>query len=257
MEVTHVDRLAQATADRYGAHLLALGGLFAKVIDGPNPVSEKARNEFRAEATDLTLRFALDESARVRRASKEVALSAVSDAQAALGSAARALSDEQRMMLLGLVGDAAEDVTARLTAQLRDDVRTTHKRLRNFAIQVDMLRSQRGWSLAASIIGVRERNKGDVRYHFVDRAGKRWQSDRYIRTLVRGAYLTIYNEAFLYLLGVSGKTLARVIGPEAGRGNDGVIFAFVNDGKNEPLPTYADIKPAVFHPNALNLVGAK
>lgn len=252
MEVADVTAIVEKAVARYRVFTLALAGAFARTLEGNRPTAPTARRALESEVQGLAAAFVEHEANQVIDQSFVLALSALSDARDALAAAKpEAQRGEQGVDAGERTSVIVDDVIAALRAQATRDVRAVVNRLWKVAIEVDMLQAQRGWSYAASLIRVREHNKG-VTFRFTDRAGRRWDAERYIQTLLREHYFGLYNEVFMHTLAGYGINEGRVKAPDSA--NDGMAFAFVDDGG--ALPSYEALRASVFHPNSLALVAA-
>lgn len=249
MSIELVDMNTGETVERYSAFRLSLIGLTHRVIDGRAPTSGLSRSEFKSKAMSLAVSFINSEYSYVHANTTKAVLRAVSDATSSIDVV---ISSSDKKMLIDSIDEVVEDVMSSLESQLERDVRSSVKQLRDMAIRVDLLKSQKGWSQVASLIAVRERERKDINFEYRDAAGRRWKSDRYVKTVARSHYLNSYNDAYVYTLAKAGVNCANLVSKD---NKVDVPFRIVDDGSSSHLVIYEDlISAGVIHPNSSYLV---
>lgn len=138
-----------------------------------------------------------------------------------------------------------EHLSLELIVQVERDVAFLTRSLRQHALQVAIAaRSQRIPIAAASL---QARIGSAVILSVADRAGTKWPSRKFVRTLIRHALLLLYNDVVLITLAEHGIETAEVAHLSAKADVHGMIIAM---SPNAEFPTYAEIRDEVFHPNA-------
>lgn len=150
-------------------------------------------------------------------------------------------------VLLRAVKGTMADAVLKIDGQKRSDVRALIKHYRMVIVRADHLVRANGWSRKASILAVKQKNKVPVTFYSVDRSGKQWDSKKYVRTVLRHALLTIYNESKIFRMTLQGKKVAYVQNSDINHPAHGTEFRIAPDGQGN---SYDDIKDIVFHPNS-------
>lgn len=85
---------------------------------------------------------------------------------------------------------------------------------------------------------------------FIDKAGKRWGGQTYIRTLWRKFAVDDLADATVTALLANKQTVAKVIA-SPGKPQNNLVFSLTQDYS---MPTWDEVKKKYFHPNTLNRV---
>lgn len=232
---------------KFQAFLDAARGVLSETLSGPTPTSQMARNRLAERLSPLVLDYCQTEIDRVEDLTLHVAQTAIADALQSVGK--RRYQARRDASLLDFAKESAHDVQLALIAQAQRDSRMVSKYLRDYALDVDRLLASSGHKYSSALIAVSQR-KGSPVFSFMDRAGRNWQSGRYIETLIRSHLFSIYNDSFLYTLSWFGIESARV--SNSGSKYDELMFA-IGDS-DDGIPTYESLKKTVFHPNSLAIV---
>lgn len=249
MIIESIEKLAGHTTSSYRVFALGLLGLRSKALEDLRFISAQGRRIYTSEAQQIAFDTAIKESRNLYDMTDKVRQEAVYDALTYLHKDDSEFDDEK---LREVIGEHVEQVTQDFQAQLSKSVRAFARNLQKLAIRVDMIEAQRGWQRSAAVFHVRE-FAPELTQLFTDKAGRKWQADRYVHTLVRGYYLDLYNETYLYVLSKFGVNQAQLTSP--GKKMHKFVFAIF---EGEGLPTYADLKQQrVIHPNATYLVSGK
>lgn len=237
-----------ADKERYAAYTFGLLGMAGQVLNGPDPTAPRERNAYEFGARRLSLRFASDERASLERQTLWIAQRALESVPEAI------LNLEQANLLRERLLGAAEITSDALIAQAGRDANVPKGVLMQLAIRTDMLKNQPGQTKSAALALVRQQTDKLLEFKFIDRAGRRWDSLRYIETLVRGHYLTTYNETVMYVLAANGHEIGQIVSDN--QLVNGVHFRFAGAAIDD-LMTYEDMHASVFHPNSDAIVVAR
>lgn len=235
MIIDRIDSYADGLAGRYNAHLMSLEGLLRRYVEQPNLDSQSQRDAFRDDLWFQSAIFSNDELSRLRTEFWATVTPESHEHESFVRASEVALAS----------------VLDSFASQMRRDSDVIVKYLADMSLRINMTQRQRGWSRSASIVAVKQEFNSDIKYSFVDRSGKHWDSTRYIRTLVRGALLTAYNESLLYVAAMSGKNRAYVHNANTEHKAHGTSFLITPTGEGQ---TYNDIRGAIFHPNSQSYV---
>lgn len=251
MKIERVDELAQEAASRYRTFSLAIRGLYETTVAGRGATFGGARQSFQIRAHELLSEHARREKSITQVQTDVLTSESVSDAYSDMG--ASILGQNTSVSILSATMQAMSDMLELLESQLSKDASAAKKALRDFAIKVDILRQQRGWSMSASQIAVRESTKSP-KFQFIDRAGRRWNSERYVHNLIRNHYLSVYNESYILAALSLGQDTLTLRAPE----KPDLAFRIMDSSENLELPTYGDlIDRGVLHPQSNYLVGKR
>lgn len=96
-------------------------------------------------------------------------------------------------------------VMRELSTQLQRDASQTLRQYRSIGLKAEIHRRATGLSRDASHLAVLEADQ-PLRHWFQDRAGRRWPSRKFVRTLWRGALHGLYSEIYALELAKRGET---------------------------------------------------
>ena len=146
-----------------------------------------------------------------------------------------------------LVQTATEELKDAMTSQMRRDALTVETHFQRIRTTAYLINESRRMGAAQAMRLAYLQNKSLMRTVFVDRAGRRWQSGTYVRTVFREHYLGLVNDLEVLRLGEQGLDRA------AYRYPDGHEISF-GIGRTVGLPSYEETKRLHFHPNSSALV---
>ncbi|MCG5512855.1 hypothetical protein [Ectothiorhodospira shaposhnikovii] len=237
-----LERQASQFALRHERFLLALRGVMSEAIGGKDWMTQRGIGQVRRQGRELGRQHFLDQRESMRKLADDLV--------SGLCSGAKTSSVEGRARASQHAASLLKESWASLQAQIERDVLAAERQVRHMAMRVRMLADNQGWSLSASAIAVREQTQGDPRFRFVDRSGRAWGSQRYVRTLLRALLFELHNECTMILLADMGFDSAVVRYPEPHR-FDGIIISLIG---HDGLPTYDQLRDDVFHPNSPALI---
>lgn len=236
--------LAQAAGWRYSNFEMALQGAVHQTMNHRAPTAPQAKTMFHAQAINIANALIHSEKKLTEANRQEIVDQAVE--QALYDLDVENFPGDKREILDQMTANARDAYIGALIAQTGRDIADAKAYLRNFALEIAMTVDSTGHSYSAAVVKAKEHRKAGMSFAFTDRAGKKWQADRYIRVLSRQFLLTVYNEAYLYVISQFGWTTA----------SDGETrFSFAGDPGN--LPRYEDVKKDLFHPNSSRVVTAR
>lgn len=240
MIIQRIDAAAAAFSGRYNAHLMSLEGLLRRYVNSPNMDSESVRLGVRFAITQMALLFVRVESVRF---SEEI-----------LSVSRTAAGDEMDSSLEESLNVQVTRSVSSFASQVDRDASAIIKHFNDLSIRSVMFSRQKGWSRSASITATKKEFDKEVRYTFLDRSGKSWESLKYIKTLVRGRLLETHNESLLYAIAMSGKNKAFVKNTDEFHKSNNVRISITPSDKYD---TYESVKSKLFHPNSNSFISEK
>lgn len=111
--------------------------------------------------------------------------------------------------------------------------------------------SQSNKHLSKSQVDAEALKRSPYTSYFIDKSGKRWNGDVYIKTLWRQFFVNDLAEATIAALLENKQTTAKLITSAPGKPGNNVIFTLTNDFS---LPTWAEVRDKYFHPNTSIIV---
>ncbi|CAO3459767.1 hypothetical protein [Azospirillum argentinense] len=235
---------AEQAGQRYTALVAAWRGIHASALEARDFGTARGLGRARAGAYDVARSFLDTERALLAATLRGVAL----EAHAHALSIARTLSaDELPDAAHELLSASQSYAESELAVQIERDIALLLKRLRAAAIDVDMIARIQGVARSAALIQHRARAGTELRFAFKDRANRKWPSRTFVRTTWRQALLDVYNETVMASVAAIGASRVRVVTSDAPAAANGLILTLL---PGVDLPTYAEVRDAVFHPNA-------
>ena len=250
MSAETINKFTNDTAKRYETFCYSIIGLLSKTLDGPDAFKPTARMSFKNNAISLALMFLEVESKAIEQNSTVVLLQAISDIERDTN---KLVSESVKTSLINALSETVSDTNATINDQADRDLRTVIKRVRDMIIRASMLESQRGWSATASLLAVRESEKKSISFEYRDKIGRKWGSERYVRSLIRSHYISTYNEAYMFALSKLGINMAKLVSQDELKLE--VEFRIFDLDSRSNTPTYQDLIDArAIHPNSSYLV---
>lgn len=246
-----------AAREGYISYLNSLNGAYSMAVSNYDPTTPIVKNEFRrttghlVETTQISLNQIIIQASVdvIRSAADYIASLNARDIDMSRQKAREIVRLELREAMLSLEQETIEQVHQ----QIVRDLSLTKTLLRNFQLEAKMRSVSRGVSIQSATIAVRAR-QSKFRTNFLDRGGKRWQSERYVEVTLHAFLYRLYNEAILYLLSKEGATFAKLSYPDESHKLNGMPFAIVSEVTK--YPSYYEIRDEIFHPNSKAIVVA-
>ncbi len=199
------------------------------------------------EVGETLSRFALLAGGSLERALVIVAREAAAKAASDLKMGGKRIEDD-RSLALETHGEAYGYIvgqTGRMLASVR-------QMLRQNAVEVFRRARTSGITRKSAFAKLREQMLSkDPTFHFVDRAGRRWDSKVYFETLVRSVMASTFREAYAESLVSSGHDLAQITlvgSKDACRGWEGKVVSLTGATPGYPTLSRAVASGEVFHP---------
>jgi hypothetical protein len=240
---------AEAAGARYGMMVDGWRALYGAALDQSHFGSPKQLADVTAQAYGLARTYLAVETAFIARESDAYALEAQRATLDELGSdAATELSGPASEHLSAL----NDYLTHEIKVQIERDIAFLRQSLRSTYLQVQMASRANKLPLRSALMQYRIGNSAEIQFFFHDRRAQRWPSRRFIRSVWRQHLLAVYNETVLITLSEHGVDTAEIRHLDPKSQHHGAKLSI---DSNTDLPTYAELKPVVFHPNADAILG--
>lgn len=244
---------AEEASARYGLVVEVWRSLFRGALDSAAFGSAQQIQAVRDQAYSIARAFLERERVLITERSLSVAQSARQGALSQLGSIDTVeLTDAMRAHL----GVVEQHLASEIAIQIERDIGALQVALQRTNLQVSIAARAHGVSLRAALVQYRMGNASDLHFFFHDRRNQKFPSRKFVRSVWRHHLLSLYNEVVLLTLSDHGEISAQVRHANRSSEFDGQIVA-MSAGSEQP--TYAEVRDAVFHPNAdaiLERVGA-
>lgn len=235
---------AEAAAQRYGALVEGWRGLYHRALDSADFGSHRAMEDLHRAAYELAHLFLAREEDAIEDAFDEIASEAHTATRAALRiDDAQELSDDVSAHAQAL----GSYLRSEIAIQIERDIAFLRHAVERTRLQVSVGARAQGVPMRAALMAHRLTGANEPTFFFHDRRSQKWPSRKFIRAVWRQNALAVYNETVLMTLAEHGEQIAVVthINPDAEA--HGIEMALAD---NTSLPTYADLRDQIFHPNA-------
>lgn len=235
---------ADLAAQRYGMLVENWRAGYARALDSaqfgtPRQLTKLTEDAYRAAEAYLET-----ETRRIEEVASRVAL----DGQ---NTTLRQLDrDEENELLESIVESAGASIRfidRELRVQIERDIAFLGHSLRKTILHVNLAARAMRIPQRAALMQYRIGNATELKFFFHDRRGQKWPSRKFVRSVWRMNLLAIYNEAVLSTLADHGIETAFIRHRDEKSDVHGMEIS-MNSGS--ALPTYADIRDDLFHPNA-------
>ncbi|SER25995.1 hypothetical protein SAMN05216548_1149 [Faunimonas pinastri] len=244
MITTRMTAESEAAAQRYELLIEAWRAIYQAAIASPDFGSARQLADVRAEAYDLARTFISTEAAMIDAHSVEIASEAHQTTLRELGAeSASELTEAAGEHLIA----AVSYLTHELSVQIERDVAHLVESLRKAVLQVTIAARSRRITMKAALLQYRIGNAADIQFFFHDRGNAKWPSRKFVRAVWRHHLLSLYNEIVLLTLADHGLDQAEVSHVDPNAQSHGMRIAMSSDSE---LPTYAEVRSGIFHPNA-------
>lgn len=232
---------ATAAGERHLRLVTAFQGAYAETIAAPDRLSERAAGFLAARLFDLASLHNEDEAETLGADIAQSAGNARRDARAHLGITT---ADERADALDNDILALREHVGTELQLQIRRDIEQVMRKHREFRLKVSLQRHATGMDERAAEMAVLYADRWK-RLTFADRAGRRWPSQRFVRTAWRQALVDAYLGAYLRAAAEHGEDHVLVFHPDRNHAH-----AFARIPLDDGGARLDEIRETVFHPNS-------
>lgn len=248
--LAYADATSQAHYVDYEALLLGMTGLVSSAILSPDATSERTMQVLRERLYSLVTNFRMshDLASSVAAMGKEGQADLYADTLHV--ESMHAIVDESLRLHLT---EIAANVNNAIATLLSADMGTALDSFRKFRFEADINSNNMGHTSGMQLARARYLPV-NARFVRQDRAGKRWSSGIYLRTSVRSALVTAYNDSYLHTLSRDGVDTAKVAYRDSENAYHGLKFSI--SGNALDMPSYDSLRTIIFHPNADAVVRA-
>lgn len=251
MTPAKLSETAQRASERYVSFLNSLRGTLSTVIRS-DPADVRTRRELRMSAFAIARTFIDVEMKLI-----EQDLDDVADYQfrRAVSEAGLQAADIDRAEILDdLLAETADHLETEMRAQIERDVAQLLKRHKDFQLEVHLISLTERVDPRSAQFRALMRHSDQVRFFFKDRSGRRYPSQKFIRTVYRDALLQAGNEIYMLTAVDVGFKKARVVHPDRNAGVNDYVFPLNPDTGQG---SYVEIRDEAFHPNSNAILKAE
>lgn len=235
---------ADGASQRYDLMVQLWRALYQQALNSADFGSAQSFGRVEADAYKIGNQYLSDEADRVHAVMLEIASEAqTATLQQMSVSGALELSDAALVHL----SDAESYLYGEIATQIERDVMFLMQSLRKSALQIKLSSRSRQVSVRQAMMEYKISTSMELQFFFHDRGNQKWPSRKYVRSVWRHNLLHLYNEIVLLTLADHGvdKAVVSHIDPKSEFHGLEVSIA-----TNSALPTYAEIRNEVFHPNS-------
>ena len=208
-----------------------------------DPTDMRTRDALRQNATNRARVYLEAERAWFANQIEDVAQEARTRVAVDLGITPS--KETENAFLSAYIDDLSMFMDAEITSQLQRDIAALSRRLEEFGLEVYMER-QRGNSPSEAHIKVLISANEGMSFYFRDRAGRKLNSQKFIRTVVRHALLTCWTQIYAAEAAEYGASYLTVEHPDSTK----YVDMKVGLSRDQGLPLISDIKDDIFHPQS-------
>ena len=246
------DRLSEEFKRSYRVFSLSLTGLFNETIAGKNPDSPKAIAELNRDVRESAISYYQTASILLEQMTKKVVEAAEKDYLKQSGVDNIPI-DVQIRIESWYKNSGLDEIRSQVWNGISRDITTVNKEIRRFAFSLENAIKINGIDRGSALVRARSFFKPNLTYKYVDRANRKWPTERYIGTTIRGHLLTSYNETMVILISEFHDGLGKIIYKDKDHKGHGEIITTVLNGSD--LRDYETIRQKVFHPNSTAVIG--
>ena len=242
MDTNRLTRLALSAGSRYRLLLASLNQIYLQFTENAKPLTPALRKRVLSQAYNIAEGYLTSELEILQ----EAVNSEVSDAIFVTAISANVQSDDPTSDMTENANTVFSELEHMIRTQLERDINTMIKSMRNQTLRASLLARSKGGSMTAAMNSIRTSPGNDTRYTFLDRAGRNWPSDKFIKTIVRHALVIVWNETALIFMADHGIDKAIIEHQDADFSELGTIISISEDDTGV---TWDEIRDDVFHPN--------
>lgn len=235
-------------ANAAGLRYAQLATSWRTVLDGalvrPDFGSQAMHDRVQQQALAIGINYLRAENDHLEDDLNRAASEARQHAQSRLGHRRTADLDDAASEHLSAM---AAYVHHQLSSQVERDVAQLVQATRRTSLEVTLAARASGKSVRAALIEHRIGTTQSMKFFAYDRANRGWESHKFIRGVYRHALLGVWNENVLMELADAGRTVAVI---EHANPDADLVGDQVSIGPNSAIPSYAEIRASVFHPNS-------
>lgn len=235
---------AEAASERYGDLVETWRGIYQSTLYSEGSEKPRAVNRVVQQAMEVARSYLARERGELYSGFYEVVLEARLATLGDLNSNARQELDHEMQTRLD---ETVEYVLHEITIQVERDIAMLGHALRSTVLNVQLAAQSRGLHYRSALIEYRIGNASELHFFFHDRRNQKWPSRKFVRSVVRHNLIAAYNETVLMTMATHGVGMAEVVHLDAKADVQGIEIAL---SSGSSLPTYAEIRNEIFHPNS-------
>jgi hypothetical protein len=244
MITNRMSEWAEIASLRYKTLIDGFRSAFSAALNRPDFHSPAAVLELMEQAYQIRRVYLADEMKRVTDATDRIALEALTATSVQLRSTdQRELTDAHLEHLNALESFLISEIGV----QIERDIAFLRQSFLRVVLQIRIAARAQRTSLRSAMMEYRIGNMAELHFFFHDRGVRRWPSQKFIRSVWRQHLLNTYNDMVLIVLADHGSTIAEVRSQNPDHQFHGQRVALQ---PNTSLPSYAEIRAEIFHPNA-------
>ena len=236
-------RAADRAAKRYQVALLALTEVFNAGVRSADPGSQRALLRAQTAAYEIANTFIAAESAII----DEEVIAAGASAQRETLEALDLLDEPLDEVTQSQVTARAQDLRNALCLQLERDVAAVSQGLRQMALRAHLVGRGRGVSSRMALASLRHQHATAPNFQYMDRAQRRWPSDRLVRSLWRHTLLLTWNEVAMLVMTDRGVEAAIIEHLDLNHPQRGTAISLT---ERPDMLDWEAVREDVFHPNS-------
>lgn len=242
MNGVSLNKIAERASHRYSEFLSSLKGIFSGALLSPN-FSPSLRERVVVEAYGKAVAFLEEEKKHIETDIVNVVNDSIDYADTELD-----LEEEEFSLAIQENIDTLVDSLDNLyRIQIERDINTLNNMLKSAYLRNAISARSSGVKNTGGISAAIARDAlARASFEFLDKAGKRWPSDRYIKTIYRHSMVMTWNETMMIRASEVGETHLIIGHPDPEYVNLNQVISLNENPKNL---IWADIKEDLFHPN--------
>ena len=239
MNSNRLSSAAQRAGLRYKVFLTGLESLFIEFSLSPNPGSSSVKVRATARGYELANSYLAEEIFVIKAAVTQESEDAVQVTLRSLD-----ISDTETDSDVVEHTDAiAVELEGALRVQLERDIAAMCSELRHTALRAQLTASAGGITRKSALAAMRS---ASPTFQFTDRVGKRWASEKYIRTVWRLALVMAWNETAMLTMAERGVVQATIEHSDESFTERGTVISLADSTTSV---MWDQVRDDVFHPN--------
>lgn len=234
---------ADRAGQRYKALLLTFENVVKDIIYEADPGYPSVRKRAKKNAYDLARTYLEDEVIHVEQSIAQEIRDAVSTTLELMG---KSYAEPIHQVDLN-AANLAEELDQNVRTQLERDIISVDKTLREFSIRSLLISKGRKIAKKDALAWLRTNTTVNPKFDFMDRAGRSWASEKYIRGVYRHTLLLTWNYSAMLTMAARGVSEARIAYPDETHEYHGTVISLAEEGT---MITWDQVKDDVFHPNS-------
>ena len=227
----------------YLLNMSALSGIFHKHLNSGIAQTEKARKQYK---TDVNYLLSAVDLSVIENLSKDVAIQSFYRVCSDLNIPINKINKD----ILKVVESEEKEHTAIvkkevLTQLTRDSVFGVLK-LKQYAFTFNTLKETTNFNTLSADTSAKQ-TVGEIKFVYTDRLGRKFKSEKFIRTLLGLHFRVVSNESYIKTATMNGIRIFKVVSDDPDAKYNDLLFSV---GKKTEHKDFYEINETVFHPNS-------